>query len=160
MIRAKIHSRSFSPTGLCLLCDVSCSPRRNRADLPNNNTISFIIHKRSCFFHMVIHQKIPFFPCTFHMVDSNFRQICPFFIKTNRKFAKSLSKLPKNGRCGFLRQRPFFSQCQITLRHAHVVLIPPDYFTAIASISRRTSFGSLATSTQERAGQSFAKYFA
>ena len=35
-----------------------------------------------------------------------------------------------------------------------------SYFTAIASISRRTSFGSLATSTQERAGQSFAKYFA
>lgn len=33
-----------------------------------------------------------------------------------------------------------------------------NYLTAIASISSNTPFGSLATSTQERAGHSFTKY--
>ena len=127
-------------------------------------SIVSIIHKRYMFFHMVIPQKKAFFPCIFHRTTQTFGKICPFSIKTDRRLVNFLSKLPKRRRLFSLTVFAFFIYANNEPKSA-LVRDPGDcrdhsYFTAIASISRRTSFGSLATSTQERAGQSFAKYFA
>jgi hypothetical protein len=71
---------------------------------------------------------------------------------------------------GRTKKSEFFRHFALTRRDFHrLELVFPakfskfaihSYFAAIASISIRTPFGSLDTSTQERAGHAPSKYFA